>query len=58
MGKHNSCKLVPNTGVHGKVRPACSWCGSIVEDTGRASCKVCGRHFKPSWFSHEIKHGK
>lgn len=54
MGKDNNCKLVPNTGIPGKIRPACSVCGSIIEDIKKTSCPVCHRHIKPSKFSREL----
>lgn len=54
MGKDNKCKIVPNTGVAGKVRPSCSHCGAIIEDIKKTACPVCKRRIKPSKFSREL----
>lgn len=55
MGKENTCKIVPNTELPGKVRMACSKCGSIITDKKARYCPVCKRRIKPSDMS-EFSH--
>lgn len=54
MGQENKCKIVPNTNIPGKVRMACSKCGSIIEDKNVKSCPHCHRLVKSSKFSAQL----
>lgn len=47
MGKDNNCKAVLNV-TTGKVRVACSVCGTIWDDKVKGSCPGCHRHIKKS----------
>lgn len=46
MGKDNTCKAVPNHGLKGQVRTACSVCGTIWSDDVKGSCSGCHRRIK------------
>ena len=55
MGKDNNCKAVYNVSIPGKVRIACSVCGTIWDENVKGTCPKCGRHIKPSKVSMGIK---
>lgn len=54
MGKNNTCRAVPNRGIAGKIRPACSVCGIIFDKDTKGVCPNCHRKIKPSNFSSEF----
>lgn len=54
MGRENTCKAVPNHGVAGQVRTACSKCGTIWDNNVNGICPKCKRRIKPSLFSNKF----